>query len=264
ERAMTCYGWEHGTIELPSAEVAGIKRILRTASNEHREAVKERAESIHREVMDKRSTRSVDRYRETLREIQYGDSGPYRRQLSDRDLTVRATAISVISLVLDVDGKVRKPTDADIERVLPKATNRTTVFPVISPTGYPEASISIEGRTLTWDVPENNHSTDRAERSLLHGVLFGALDRIKWTRGSGGTIWGNNEYNESGNSPYGRGPDYVVLEYRYLSVKERAERNARMYRRPVSFQSFSGATRTGRRAGSTLQGGGSAAHSGLR
>lgn len=237
---MTCYGWEHGTIELPSAEVAGIKRALRTASNELREAVKERAESIHREVMDKRSTRSVDRYRETLREIQYGDSGPYRRQLSDRDLTVQATAGSVIHLVLDVDGKVRKPTDADIERVLPKATNRTTVFPVISPMGHSEASISIEGRTLTWDVPENNHSTDEAERSVLYGVLFGALDRIEWTRGSGGTIWGNNEYNESGNSPHGRGPDYVVREYRYLSAKEKAERNASMYRRPFGFQSFSG------------------------
>lgn len=238
---MSCYGWEHGTIELPSAEVAGLKRALRTASNELREAVKERAESIHREVMDKRSTRSVKFYRETLREMQYGDSGPHRRQLSDRDLTVRATAISAISLVLDVDGKVRKPTDADIERVLPKATNRTTVFPVISPRGYPEASISIEGRTLTWDVPENNHSTDDAERSVLHGVLFGALDRIEWTRGSGGTIWGNDEYNESDHSPYGRGPDYVVRKYRHLSAKEKAERNDLMYRRPFGFQSFSGA-----------------------
>lgn len=240
---MSCYGWEHGTIELPSAEVAGIKRALRTASNELRDDVKAKAESIHREVMDKRSTRSVKLYRKALREMQYGDSGPHRRRLSDRDLTVRSTAIEAIHLVLDVDDKVRKPTDADIERILPKATNRTTVFPVISPTGYSEASISIEGRTLTWDVPENNHSTDNAKRSVLHGVLFGALNDIKWTRGSGGTIWGNCEYNESDHSPYGRGPDYVVREYRYLSAKEIAERNALMYRRrPVGFQSFSGAT----------------------
>ena len=34
----------------------------------------------------------------------------------------------------------------------------------------------------------------------------------------------------------------MVREYRYLSAKERAERNARMHRRPVGFQSFSGAT----------------------
>lgn len=250
---MTCYGWEHGTIELPTAEVAGIKRALRTANNELREAVKAKTTSLHQAVMEKSSTRSVNRYSKSLHEVQYGSperpSGPFAPQPSIREQTVRAAAHEVIALVLS-KGKVRKPTDADIERVLPKATNRTTVFPVISPMGYSEASISIEGRTLIWDVPENNHAADEAGDSVLHGVLFGALDRIEWTRGSGGTIWGNNEYNESGNSPHGRGPDYVVREYRYLSAKEKAERdarNARAYsRRTVGFQSFSGATFTRR------------------
>lgn len=69
-----------------------------------------------------------------------------------------------------------------------------------------------EAKTLTWDVDENNRAVERAGESWLARLLFPALNRIEWTRGSGGKIVGNDEYNRDDRSEWGGG-NYVTREF---------------------------------------------------
>jgi hypothetical protein len=105
-----------------------------------------------------------------------------------------------------------QPTVADVSKVIAKATNRTVSFPLFGDDGYSEGSISFEGRAVTWDVPENNHAVERARSTEIAGLFFAALNKVAWTRGTGGAMWGNSEYNE-GPHGHGRGADYLGDTY---------------------------------------------------
>lgn len=77
-----------------------------------------------------------------------------------------------------------------------------------------EARLSFNhiAKSVTWSVNENNRAVESARRTWLAQALFSALDRVAWTRGSGGKIIGNDEYNR--DSDYeGGGGNYVTKEY---------------------------------------------------
>ena len=59
-----------------------------------------------------------------------------------------------------------------------------------------DLSIVFKGRTVVWDVDDNNHSVDRARSSPLGQAFFRLLGKVKWTRGTGGYIQYRNEYME--------------------------------------------------------------------
>lgn len=71
-------------------------------------------------------------------------------------------------------------------------------------------------RCVVWDVSENNRAVERARGSVMGKALFAALYRIGssngWTRGSGGKIVGNDEYNRESRYD-GGGANYVTAEY---------------------------------------------------
>lgn len=66
--------------------------------------------------------------------------------------------------------------------------------------------------TVFWDVGENNHAQERAREEPNARVLFKALGKIKWGRGSGGDIIGNDEYNRD-DCTAGGGGNYVVESF---------------------------------------------------
>lgn len=75
-------------------------------------------------------------------------------------------------------------------------------------------------KTVTWDVDENNRAVESARGTWLAETLFRALNQIKWTRGSGGKIVGNDEYNR--DSDYeGGGGNYINDEYGPEAQKRR-------------------------------------------
>jgi len=77
-----------------------------------------------------------------------------------------------------------------------------------------EASIIFDAKnkTLTWSVSENNRAVERAHRHILARVLFSLLREIKWTRGSGGTIVGNDEYSRCSYAE-GEGGNYTKYSF---------------------------------------------------
>jgi len=60
-----------------------------------------------------------------------------------------------------------------------------------------EGGISFDdkSRTVKWYVTENNHACESAHESFMGNAFFRALGQVVWTRGTGGEIVGNDEYN---------------------------------------------------------------------
>lgn len=90
-------------------------------------------------------------------------------------------------------------------------------------------------RVLTWSIPQKNRSVDRAHGSPLGRVLFGALDKMEWTRGTGGVSRYSDEYmreadmehggggsRESGYGPKGK----QMMEARWAPLTRRRTRKA--------------------------------------
>lgn len=74
----------------------------------------------------------------------------------------------------------------------------------------PDATIVLrnDSHTASWEVYENNRACDHARQHPLACTFFGLLAKIEWTRGSGGTIIGNDEYNRDSHD-VGGGGNYI-------------------------------------------------------
>jgi hypothetical protein len=77
-----------------------------------------------------------------------------------------------------------------------------------------ESGITFKGSTVIWSVSENNHAVERAHENPMGRQFFKQLSLVKWTTRSGGTIIGNDEYNEDSGREYaGGGGSYVTNRY---------------------------------------------------
>lgn len=190
---MSCYEWESGTLALPAAEVPKMRAALNAAHSAQVGRVRGLLDRLWPELKklpaDKR--RRVNMY------------DPKFRQLAS---TTDDETMSDLGSLLYASGG-RKPTAAHWKKALGHpVTNRTSTW------RCGEASIELEGRHLTWDVPDNNHAVDHARASWLGQALFDQLAHINWTRGSGGYFVGNNEYNQDTSEP-GGGGNYITATY---------------------------------------------------
>lgn len=198
---MSCYEWESGTLALPTSEVAAMRKALNVAHTNQMKSVKALLDRLWPELKklpaDKR--RRLDPYSPPLRHL---------------NAAADDEAWWDLHSLFHASGG-RKPTAEHWKKSLAyPSTNRTSDW------RCGEASVSLEGRHLTWDVPENNHAVDHAHDSWLGRALFAQLDRVKWTRGSGGYFVGNNEYNADDCSP-GGGGNYLTSTYGPAGEKTR-------------------------------------------
>lgn len=104
----------------------------------------------------------------------------------------------------------RKPKRGDF----PAVKSSEHQFFVIDDQGYEAATIrfDVKARTVTWWVEENNHAVERARESWLALEFFRLLRDVKWTRGTGGVLTGNDEYNEDTREA-GGGANYITARY---------------------------------------------------
>lgn len=226
---MSCYEWETATITLPSTAVAPLKKALREHTNDFHTRVRDEAVRLHKKI----GTRSVAKYRKALFAAQRASwdeprprsvtssfyanwSAPSKPSTRVSSEMVTQTAFDVLQTMLHFAERGEKalhvPTVADVEREAQKATNRTTQFQVHTPRGGSEGVITFRGRTVTWDIGENNHAVEAAHEAPLAAVFFAYLDSVKWTRGTGGYGVGNNEYNREDDYP-GGGGNYTTFAY---------------------------------------------------
>jgi hypothetical protein len=214
---VSCNGWERAVITLPSTSVPA----LRAALNAHVNALHARALADARNFWTKhaKSTRSTKLYNERLKlyiESLYGTTsmdrfGYYARPAS----AYSQSQISHLSYALgDVAAHPHQLTVAELSKYFPKATNRTISWNVSW-----ESTISLKGRVVTWDVPENNHAVENAHEEPLAQVFFGFLGKVVWTRGTGGIGSGNDEYRRE-STESGAGSNYTTFQYGPLGERE--------------------------------------------
>lgn len=199
---MSCYEWERGTIKLPAKDWAGFRKSLLEAWNKHQLELLERAQRAHERIKSAlKGKRGKARDEALVRAIQL-HVGDLHREANE----------PLVHLVLQWDRETRryglKPTAPKKKDLQLFALSKDADIQL------PDAYVGLRNatRSVTWDVGENNHARQHARDHWFARLLFAKLGRITWTRGSGGKIVGNDEYNRD-NEHEGGGGNYVTAEY---------------------------------------------------
>jgi hypothetical protein len=207
---MSKHGWERGTLTLPSAAWAPFKKALHAGMStaiEHDYAL---ALKLHAALVEqKKGKRGFDLKKAFEAEInlRVDNTAAYSRW-GIQDSTVEKYAFKVVEhyqVRQSILGKefvpaLYKPQKKDY----PKCTSVTLAFSAEGCSVY----LTNASREVQWDVEENNHSVERAHETELGKLLFKLLHEVKWTRATGGTINGNDEYHRD-NEDAGGGSNYV-------------------------------------------------------
>jgi hypothetical protein len=203
EAAVSRNEWESGEVKLPASEWAGFKRELRAAHDRLQERALALAVAVYTEATAAgRGRRGFNFYEEAERVFARKVVTHPNRQLEPYCWTI----LSALFPQGERAGtrKPRKPRSSDF----PKATSKTDAF------GDGDWSIVLDGagRTFGWRVSENNHAVEEAHEHPLAAAAFRLLDKMRWTRGTGGKLVGNDEYNAESRED-GGGSNYVTRRY---------------------------------------------------
>jgi len=201
---MSCSEWESGKIVIPAKEWARFRIELLKDWNRYQQTLFEDAKRaypiVKAAVKGKRGHRA--RAEAVRKSLEHTFREDYERADRVRDLLVDS----------GWDNEKREPT---MKLHAPRKKDLKTVATSKDATIHIEDATIVftnKTRTLKWTVHENNHARDHAHQHWFAKRLFAALDRIKWARGSGGKIVGNDEYNQE-NREAGGGANYVTREY---------------------------------------------------
>ena len=200
---MSRYEWERGEFTIPSAEWAGFKAKIRDEMNELHVRQFDIAKKLYdRLIVLAKGSKNFDinfHGFEEIEKLRLPESHwavNANRNLTRQDELTVVWALSVYCPKTKRDRLVR-PT----QKMFPKLGNNVTEFT------NSNCSVTFDNtaKKVYWEVPENNHACDDARDTALGKVLFKALDGVKWTRGSGGRIWGSDEYRDEANRDHGFG-----------------------------------------------------------
>jgi len=208
---MSCYNWESGTIKLPSKDWAKFRTDLLKAWNSHETARLEKAKRLHATLTTALKGKRGSKRTEALKQA------VERNFSNDNNSDVR-------ELLLTQDGWGR---DATYElKGLPKKKD-LKLFATSKDAGLSlgDAYVAFKNatKTLVWEVGENNRAVEHAHENWFAKRIFEALGQITWTRGTGGKIVGNDEYNRD-NRDSGGGGNYTTMEF--SQAKQKRDREA--------------------------------------
>ena len=183
---MSCNEEAKGTIRIPAKEAVALRRDFATEARRIIEA----RHRIARDVYEKLRGRKVPDIDDAL--------APMR--IDDADADYVRDAISTYDYATHV-WKIRAPKR-------PKAPALRTRTLTLAGDDW---TISVDGRDVHIRIHENNHAIEHAQRDRLFNALLRRLGRVVWTRGSGGTVLEQNEYQRDAFAPpstlYRFGPD---------------------------------------------------------
>ena len=214
---MSCYEWERGEFKLSVKEYAKFKKsFLNGIKTIYEEAYNDAITLYNRilkEAKGKRNNDWFNLYQRLRNEIGSEYVGGFRCA-RNKDLDPFDLAMDSMFRKKDENGrrifsKPLKPRKSDFKNTNKKGFN------------FEEASISFrdDGRIIYWDVQENNHACDRASEHPLGKLFFKCLGAVNWTRGTGGTIVGNDEYRRE-DTYAGGGGNYIKTAYGPLGKEQ--------------------------------------------
>lgn len=198
---------EHGDIVLPSSEFAAVRQAVQKAEHDHQMRVFEATQEFWKGLTRKQQTDPA-----AYQEAATAHMAERWRLLESalRGWGRRSVTPHAEDVLNDLSGHLSLRPGTKPARVLksdiPFPTNRTTEFS----SGDWSISFNKASNTVTFDTGEYRNVIDKAHSSPAGTALFEAIRKVKWTRGTGGVFYGNNEINaEEG---YDRG-HYVTTAY---------------------------------------------------
>ena len=185
---MSCYEWEQGTIKLPTKIFAKFRREFIDGYN-----------NIQQQRLN-----DIKDYRETV----------LRRGKNTRGFDFQHSMVNMTSGFAEYEIVSQLFPDSRSKPLMPTKKMVNFVNGKDNSFNVDEAYISFNKKdhTVTWGVPENNHACEAARDTNEAALFFRMLRRVTWTRGTGGVIVGNNEYNQD-DCYEGGGGNYVVTRY---------------------------------------------------
>jgi len=217
---MSCYEWERGDIVIPASEWSAFRKALIKAWNDDKE--KDLADAlavlpkIKEAAKGKRSEEKYKAEKNTLGTFCWVQVKNGWVDGKEKD-TYRYHRLHGLLF----SRKEGDPHGARTELVTPKKKDMgllpLTGDAVLQLHGA-SISLSNASRTVTWEVGENNHACEYARSQPLAKLLFEMLHDITWTRGSGGKIVGNDEYNRD-SSYEGGGANFVKDDFSVQTQK---------------------------------------------
>ncbi len=187
---MSCYEWERGEIKLPTKIFAKFRREYINKYN-----------AVQQQKLDRlKHLRNA-----ALRQ------GKGKRKFPFYDCITSMTKdneefLLVSQLFPDSKTKPITPT----KKMLNFVNGKTFSFDIDD--GCASITFFPNSKSVSWYVEENNHAIESARRTDEANAFFRMLNEVKWTRGSGGSFIGNDEYNRD-DSCEGGGGNYVTSTY---------------------------------------------------
>lgn len=187
--------WEFmaGEFKLPTAEFARVRSAVAEADHK----VKEEAFAFTQATW------------KSLTAKEKRDPKAYRAAV-DRALPYSES--SVIDLASSMMWRAAHNPENKPRRVLQSEadypTNKTLTFSI------DDAGIRFdrENSTVRFSTPEDRHVIERIEGSPVYQVLMKCIREMRWTRGTGGRIWTDNEYADEARRDNGGSSDDLTSE----------------------------------------------------
>lgn len=201
---MSKYEWESGSIKLPTKAWKPVRDALVTAYNQQQDRLSELAQKVHARLVHMGWTPGHQLHHSMDAALR---SEPEGRLLLQRFQEEDHWLLGMALVKGDEKGsrKLVKPTKSAFAHLAVSKAESLTCG---------EASITFQHkqRSMTWAVSDNNHAVDRARESWLGRAFFSILRSVEWTRGTGGTICGNDENNRDQRDE-GGGANYVTARF---------------------------------------------------
>ena len=207
---MSCYEWERGTITIPTKEWSKFRTGLLKAWNERELGRLESAKRTHATLTaackGKRGSKRMTALKAAVE----------RHFSNDRNSEIREMVVTQTGWGSGATYTLKAlPKKKDLKLF---ATSKDAEM--YCDDGY--VAFKNATRSLVWDVSENNHAREHAHEHWFAKLVFGALNQITWTRGSGGEMIGNDEYNRDSDHA-GGGGNYVTMTFSAAQQKRDRE-----------------------------------------
>jgi hypothetical protein len=215
---MSCYEWERGDVRLSTKEYARVKKTFIAIIKEDQTQNLNLANKLYNKIVaEAKGKRGVD-YSNLYHNCRFEKSVSYSTWgtvTKSKDLD---PADTFWTTCVNHENSSKRPLKPKKKDFLSKIDRKNLNFE------HDDFSIQFIDRikTISWIVEENNHAKDRAHEHPVAKKLFNLLNGVKWTRGTGGTIVGNDEYNQDSDF-VGGGGNYITMSFGPIGEQSRKD-----------------------------------------